>query len=79
MKYKSSSGYWTSYRYAGTDGTPYYSGDYYVSWTYLAGYVQMCVKVQAYDSAGHYLGSDYRYVTLQSGGEGGGGGDPVPK
>ena len=77
VKYKSSFGHWTSYWYAGTDGTPYYSGDYYVSWTLLPGYVQMKVQVQAYDSCGHYLGSDYQYVTLPGGG--GGGEGPVPE
>jgi len=74
VKYKSSSGYWTSYMHVGTDYTPYYSGDYYVSWTLIQGYVQMKVEVKAYDSSSHYLGSDYWYVSLP----GGGGGGPVP-
>ena len=40
----------------------------------------MYVKVEAYDSANHYLGSDYQYVTLPgSGGGGKPGGDPVPE
>ncbi len=78
VKYKTSFGYWTSYFLSGTDYTPTYYGDYYVSWSLLQGYVQMRVKVQAYDSANHYLGSDYQYVTLPGGG-GGGGGDPVPE
>ncbi len=79
VKYKNSLGYWTSYFYAGTDSTPYYNGDYYVSWSLLQGYVQMCVKVKAYNSGHLYLGSDYQYVTLPgSGGGGKPGGDPVP-
>jgi triacylglycerol esterase/lipase EstA (alpha/beta hydrolase family) len=80
VKYKTSYGQWTSYMYIAIDYTPNYSGDYYVIWNYLTGYVQMRVKVQAYDSANHYLGSDYQYVTLPSGGGGGGGGgDPFPE
>jgi len=40
----------------------------------------MYLKVEAYDSANHYLGSDYQYVTLPSSGRGGKpGGDPVPE
>ncbi len=73
VKYKSSSGYWTSYIHVGTDYTPSYYGDYYVSWTLIQGYVQMKVQVKAYDSSNHYLGSDYQYVTLSGGGGGGGG------
>jgi len=72
VKYKSSSGYWTSYIHVGTDSTPSYYGDYYVSWTLIQGYVQMQVQVKAYDSSHHYLGSDYWYVSLPD--EGGGGG-----
>ncbi|MFW9927022.1 MAG: hypothetical protein ACFFDM_09660, partial [Candidatus Thorarchaeota archaeon] len=80
VKYKNSLGHWTSYFYVGTDSTPYYYGDYYVQWSILQGYVQMLVKVQAYDSSNHYLGSDYQYVTLPgSGGGGKPGGDPVPE
>ena len=80
VKYKNSLGYWTAYFHVGTDYTPAYYGDYYVSWSLLQGYVQMQVKVQAYDSASHYLGSDYQYVTLPGGGGGGGGGgNPVPE
>ena len=79
VKYKNSLGYWTSYFYAGPDSSPYYSGDYYVSWSLLQGYVQMCVKVQAYNSGNLLLGYDYQYVTLPgSGGGGKPGGDPVP-
>jgi pimeloyl-ACP methyl ester carboxylesterase len=78
-KYKTSSGYWTAYFYSGTDYTPYYYGDYYVSWTVLPNYVQMRVRVEAYDNAGHYLGSDYYYVTLPGSGGGNPGGDPVPE
>ena len=79
VKYKNVNGYWSGYFYVGTDSTPYYSGDYYVSWSILQGYVQMCVKVVAYDSANHCLGVDYQYVTLPSSGGGGKpGGDPVP-
>ncbi len=78
-KYKTSSGYWTAYFYCGTDSTPYYYGDYYVSWTVLPNYVQMRVRVEAYDSSGHYLGSDYYYVTLPGSGGGNPGGDPVPE
>ncbi|MDF1537402.1 MAG: hypothetical protein P1Q69_00655 [Candidatus Thorarchaeota archaeon] len=59
--------------------TPYTSGDYYVSWSLLQGYVQMKVKVQAYDTQGHYLGSDETYVTLPGTGGGGSGGDPLPE
>ncbi len=79
VKYKTSSGYWTSDMYVGIDYTPYTSGDYYVSWSLLTGYVQMRVKVKAYDSSNHYLGSDYTYVTLPGGGGGGGGGTPLPE
>ena len=78
VRYKTSSGYWTSYMHVGTDYTLYTSGDYYASWSLLSGYVQMCVKAQAYDSQGHYLGSDYTYVTLPGSG-GGGGGNPLPE
>ncbi|MDF1537300.1 MAG: hypothetical protein P1Q69_00120 [Candidatus Thorarchaeota archaeon] len=77
VRYKTSAGYWTGYMNAGTDYTPYTSGDYYVSWSLLQGYVQMQVMVQAYDSQDHYLGSDTIYVTLPGGG--GGGGGPVPE
>jgi hypothetical protein len=70
VKYKTSYGSWTGYYYVGTDDTPTYYGDYYVSWTYLSGYVQMCVVVKAYDEANHYLGSDQQYVSLP--GDGGG-------
>ena len=81
VKYKNSQGYWTAYFYVGIDYTPTYYGDYYVEWSLLQGYVQMQVNVKAYDSAGHYLGSDQQYVTLlgDGGGGGGGGGDPVPE
>ncbi|MHA1882732.1 MAG: esterase/lipase family protein [Candidatus Thorarchaeota archaeon] len=75
VMYKTSSGYWTSYAYVGQDSTPYYSGDYYVSWSIPQGYVQMKVKVNSYDSSNHYLGSDIAYVTLPVSG---GGGDPPP-
>ena len=37
----------------------------------------MRVRVEAYDSDNHYLGSDYQYVTLLGGG--GGGGGPLPE
>ena len=57
----------------------YYYGDYYVSWSLLQGYVQMCVKVEAYNSGNLLLGYNYQYVTLpDSGGGGKPGGDPVP-
>ena len=72
VKYKSSSGYWTSYIHVGTDYTPYYNSDYYVSWTLIVGYVQMKVQVKAYDLSNHYLGSDIWYVSLSGGGGGGG-------
>ncbi|MCK4566284.1 MAG: hypothetical protein KAU48_03145 [Candidatus Thorarchaeota archaeon] len=79
VNYKNSMGYWTGNMLVGTDYTPTYYGDYYVSWSLLSGYVQMLVTVQAFDSANHYLGSDYQYVTLPgSGGGGKPGGDPVP-
>lgn len=64
--------------YVGIDYTPTYSNDYYVYWTYLPGYVQMRVQVQAFDSSSHYLGSDYAYVILP-GSSGGGGDKPVPE
>lgn len=79
VKYKNSLGYWTAYFYAGTDSTPYYYGDYYVSWSLLQGYVQMHVRVEAFDSVNHYLGSDEQYVTLPGSGGGRPGGDPVPE
>ncbi len=84
-KYKNSLGYWTSYFYVGTDYTPTYYGDYYVSWSLLQGYVQMQVNVQAYaiewdpaieQDVHIYLGSDQQYVTLPGGG---GGGGPLPE
>jgi hypothetical protein len=79
VKYKNSYGQWTGNMLVGTDYTPTYSGDYYLSWSLLSGYVQMLVTVQAFDSANHYLGCDQAYVTLPGdGGGGGGGGDPVP-
>jgi hypothetical protein len=71
VRYKTSSGYWTSYSYVGIDYDPNNYGDYYVTWGFLSVYVQMQVKVKAYDSANHYLGSDVAYVTIP----GGGGGD----
>ncbi|MGY5853705.1 MAG: hypothetical protein RTU92_09085 [Candidatus Thorarchaeota archaeon] len=75
VKYKTSFGTWTSYYHVGTDYTPTYYGDYYVTWTIPSGYVQMKVYVKAYDDENHYLGSDVQYVTISSGG---GGGDPPP-
>ncbi|MGY5854046.1 MAG: hypothetical protein RTU92_10800, partial [Candidatus Thorarchaeota archaeon] len=74
-KYKNSYGVWTSYYHVGTDYTPLYYDDYYVSWTIPSGYIQMKVYVKAYDDENHYLGSDIQYVTISSGG---GGGDPPP-
>ncbi len=71
VKYKTSYGYWTSYSYVGSDSSPTYYGDYYVSWSFLSIYVQMKVKVEAYDASNHYLGSDVAYVTLPGGGGGG--------
>lgn len=80
VKYKNSLGYWTAYFYVGTDSSPYYYGDYYVSWSLLQGYVQMRIRVEAYNSGNLYLGSDHQYVTLPgSGGGGKPGGDPVPE
>ncbi len=76
VKYKTTYGQWISYMYIATDYTPYYGGDYCVIWNYLIGFVQMRVKVQAYDSDGHFLGSDYQYVTRPGGG---GGGGPFPE
>lgn len=38
----------------------------------------MQVKVQAFDSIGHYLSCDTQYVTIPGGG-GGGGGGPLPE
>ena len=75
VKYKSKTGSWTSYYYMGTDYTPA-SGKYYDSWTHGSGYVQMTVKVNAYDSSGHYLGSDTLTRSINYGS--GGGGDPPP-
>jgi hypothetical protein len=77
VSYKYSTGQWTSYFYVGTDYTPTYYGDYYVSWELLLGFVQMQVNVKAYDASGHYLGSDQQYVTLPGGG--GKPGDPLPE
>jgi len=81
VKYKNSYGQWTGNMLVGTDSTPTYYGDYYLSWSLLSGYVQMLVTVQAFDSANHYLGCDTQYVTLpydDGGGGGKPGGDPVP-
>jgi pimeloyl-ACP methyl ester carboxylesterase len=72
-RYQNSYGQWTGYYYVGTDYSAAYYGDYYVTWSLLQGFIQMKVKVNAYDSVNHYLGSDYTYVTLP-----GGGGDPPP-
>jgi hypothetical protein len=63
-KYKTSSGSWTGYAYVGTDNTPDWYGDYHVGWSLPQGYVQMLVKVEAYDSAHHYLGYDTQYVDI---------------
>ncbi len=48
--------------YVGTDYTPYYSGDYHVSWSIQQGYAKMQVKVQAYNAWDIYLGCDTQYV-----------------
>ncbi len=72
-----SSGSWTSYSYMGTDYTPYTGGDYYDSWTHPSGYTKMTIQVKAYDSSGHYLGSDYYTCGISSGGGGGGGRPPL--
>lgn len=77
VRYKYSTGIWTSYFYVGTDYTPTYYGDYYVSWELLLGFVQMQVNVKAYDAVNHYLGNDQQYVTLPGGG--GKPGDPLPE
>ncbi|MHA1638336.1 MAG: DUF7379 domain-containing protein [Candidatus Thorarchaeota archaeon] len=74
VRYRFSAGFWTGYSYVGSDYTPYSSGDYYVSWGLLSGTVRMQVRVEAYDSSNHYLGSDSIYVTLPDDG----GGDPPP-
>lgn len=79
VKYKNSYGQWTAYFYVGTDSSPYYYGDYYISWSLLQGYVQMCVNVQAFNSGNLFLGSDHQYVTLPGSGGGKPGGDPVPE
>jgi len=79
VKYKNNYGQWTGNMLVGTDYTPTYYDDYYLSWSLLSGYVQMLVTVQAFDSANHYLGCDTQYVTLPyDGGGGKPGGDPVP-
>ena len=75
VKYYNSYG-WTSYSYMGTDYTPTTGGDYYDSWTHPSGYTKMTIYVKAYDSSGHYLGSDYYTCGISSGGGGGGGGRP---
>jgi len=73
VKYKTKYS-WTSYYYMGTDYSPS-SGKYYDSWTHPTGYIQMTIKVNAYDSSGRYIGCDY-YTRYISDGGGGGGGDP---
>jgi pimeloyl-ACP methyl ester carboxylesterase len=78
VKYMDSLGCWTSFFFIGTDTSPDYYGDYYMTWSLLQGYVHMRVKVEAYDSYGHYLGCDNQYVELPGGGGGGGGGYPSP-
>ncbi len=60
----------------GTDYTPTTSGDYYDSWTHISGYVKMTIKVNAYDSSSHYLGSDTYTRSINYGS--GVGGDPPP-
>jgi hypothetical protein len=75
-KYKTSSGSWTGYSHVGTDYTPDWYGDYHVGWSIPEGYVQMLVKVEAYDSAHHYLGFDTQYVDIP---EYGGGKGPFPE
>jgi hypothetical protein len=61
----------TGYYYMGTDYTPS-SGKHYLSWTHPTGYLRMTIKVNAYDPAGHYIGTDY-YVQYI-----GDSGDPPP-
>ncbi|MHA2025446.1 MAG: DUF7379 domain-containing protein [Candidatus Thorarchaeota archaeon] len=72
VRYMTSSGFWKPYSQVGMDNTPYYNGDYYVSWSIQQGYVQMQVKVKAYDGSGHYLGCDTKIVIIP-----GGGGPPI--
>jgi hypothetical protein len=80
VRYKNSMGYWTGDMLAGIEYDPDYSGDYFVQWSLLSGYIQMLVTVKAYDSANHYLGCDQAYVTLPDDGGGGKpGGDPLPE
>ncbi len=75
VKYKTKFGSWTSYSYMGSDYTPTTGGDYYRTWTHPTYYTRMMVMVKAYDSDGHWLGSDYDTSGINPGG-GGGGGDP---
>jgi len=76
VKYKTKFGSWTSYSYMGSDYTPTTNGDYYDTWTHPTVYTRMMVMVKAYDSYGHWLGSDYHTSGINPGG--GGGGDPPP-
>lgn len=73
VRYMTSTGVWKPYNYVGIDYTPYYSGDYYVSWSLQQGYVQMQVKVEAYNPWDIYLGCDTQIVAIP----GGGGGPPI--
>ncbi len=75
VKYKTKFGSWTSYSYMGSDTTPYTNGDYYRTWTHPTYYTRMMVMAKAYDSDGHWLGSDYHTSGINPGG---GGGDPPP-
>ena len=75
MRYKTKFGSWTGYYYKGTDYSPTTGGDYYKSWIHPTGYDRMEVMVKAYDSGGHWLGSDYDFKAISGGG---GGGPPPP-
>ncbi len=74
VQYKNELGTWTSYQYKGTD----YSAPFTKSWTFSSGYVAVRIMVKAYNSGNVYLGCDVAYQSIDTGGGGKPGGDPVP-
>jgi pimeloyl-ACP methyl ester carboxylesterase len=76
VKYKPKFGSWTGYYYKGTDYSPNTGEKYRATWIHPSGYTRMMVKIQAFDSSGNWLGTDYETVAISSGG---GGGDPPPE
>lgn len=68
VQYKDYWGTWTPYQLIGTDS----SAPFIKSWAIPKGYVEIRVKVEAYNSGNIYLGCDTAYMTLGSGD------DPVP-